>query len=240
MMARSGWRRPEPPALSVRVDARACAWTLQERGVVWEESIIMAPKSARFAFLSATIPNAKEFAEWVAKVSRARHFAAHHHTRLAQGASRASSSDERTPPLAALRRAHRGAAPPTASSSTRPLQLVASLWLCDRSPYPAAAACAGARLALPRRVHGLPPHAAAALHLPPGCGGTPGALPDPACLGPATLRAAGSFARSVARDRSSCLCPCPRHDVAARARHAQCLRWSSRHSRLSRHGACRR
>jgi ATP-dependent RNA helicase DOB1 len=35
---------------------------------VWEESIIMMPKTARFAFLSATIPNAKEFAEWVAKV----------------------------------------------------------------------------------------------------------------------------------------------------------------------------
>jgi ATP-dependent RNA helicase DOB1 len=39
----------------------------KERGVVWEESIIMAPKSCRFAFLSATIPNAKEFAEWIAK-----------------------------------------------------------------------------------------------------------------------------------------------------------------------------
>jgi hypothetical protein len=35
--------------------------------VVWEESIILAPKAVRFAFLSATIPNAREFAEWVAK-----------------------------------------------------------------------------------------------------------------------------------------------------------------------------
>ena len=35
----------------------------KERGVVWEESIVLAPKSCRFAFLSATIPNAKEFAE---------------------------------------------------------------------------------------------------------------------------------------------------------------------------------
>ena len=40
----------------------------KERGVVWEESIILAPKTARFAFLSATIPNAREFAEWIAKV----------------------------------------------------------------------------------------------------------------------------------------------------------------------------
>lgn len=30
----------------------------------------MAPKSARFVFLSATIPNAREFAEWIAKTHR--------------------------------------------------------------------------------------------------------------------------------------------------------------------------
>lgn len=38
----------------------------KERGVVWEESIILAPETARFAFLSATIPNAREFADWIA------------------------------------------------------------------------------------------------------------------------------------------------------------------------------
>eukprot|EP00775_Hariotina_reticulata_P014149 gene14149-14286_t len=37
-----------------------------ERGVVWEESIILAPKGCRMAFLSATIPNTTEFAGWVA------------------------------------------------------------------------------------------------------------------------------------------------------------------------------
>ncbi|XP_024395394.1 DExH-box ATP-dependent RNA helicase DExH9 [Physcomitrium patens] len=42
----------------------------RERGVVWEESIAMAPKNARFVFLSATVPNAKEFADWVAKVHK--------------------------------------------------------------------------------------------------------------------------------------------------------------------------
>ncbi|CAK9146412.1 unnamed protein product [Ilex paraguariensis] len=42
----------------------------RERGVVWEESIVMAPKNSRFVFLSATVPNAKEFADWVAKVHR--------------------------------------------------------------------------------------------------------------------------------------------------------------------------
>ncbi|KAM0946507.1 putative RNA helicase [Dioscorea sansibarensis] len=39
-----------------------------QRGVVWEENIVMAPKISRFVFLSATVPNAKEFADWVAKV----------------------------------------------------------------------------------------------------------------------------------------------------------------------------
>eukprot|EP00884_Botryococcus_braunii_P015663 jgi/Botrbrau1/2780/Bobra.0164s0057.1 len=42
----------------------------KERGVVWEESIILAPKLARFAFLSATIPNARDFAEWIAQTHR--------------------------------------------------------------------------------------------------------------------------------------------------------------------------
>lgn len=38
----------------------------KERGVVWEETIILVPKNVRFVFLSATIPNAKEFSEWIA------------------------------------------------------------------------------------------------------------------------------------------------------------------------------
>lgn len=42
----------------------------KERGVVWEECIILMPKQARFVFLSATIPNAREFADWIAKVHR--------------------------------------------------------------------------------------------------------------------------------------------------------------------------
>ena len=45
----------------------------KERGVVWEESIILMPKSVRFAFLSATIPNAAEFAQWIAKTHRYPH-----------------------------------------------------------------------------------------------------------------------------------------------------------------------
>ena len=40
----------------------------KERGVVWEESIILLPHKVRFVFLSATIPNGKEFAAWIAKV----------------------------------------------------------------------------------------------------------------------------------------------------------------------------
>ena len=36
-----------------------------ERGTVWEEAIIFSPEHVRFLCLSATIPNAKEFAEWI-------------------------------------------------------------------------------------------------------------------------------------------------------------------------------
>jgi superfamily II RNA helicase len=41
-----------------------------ERGTVWEESIIFTPPHVRFLCLSATIPNAKEFADWIAKIKK--------------------------------------------------------------------------------------------------------------------------------------------------------------------------
>ncbi|CAH8619962.1 unnamed protein product [Schistosoma intercalatum] len=37
-----------------------------ERGVVWEETIVLLPDHVRYVFLSATIPNARQFAEWIA------------------------------------------------------------------------------------------------------------------------------------------------------------------------------
>ena len=40
----------------------------KERGVVWEETIILLPDKVHYVFLSATIPNAKEFADWIAKL----------------------------------------------------------------------------------------------------------------------------------------------------------------------------
>ncbi|KAK9728909.1 ATP-dependent RNA helicase mtr4, variant 2 [Basidiobolus ranarum] len=39
----------------------------RERGLVWEESIILLPSHIRCVFLSATIPNAGEFIQWVCK-----------------------------------------------------------------------------------------------------------------------------------------------------------------------------
>ena len=54
-------------------ETREIAWVIydevhymrdKERGVVWEESIVMLPSEVRFVFLSATIPNAREFAAW--------------------------------------------------------------------------------------------------------------------------------------------------------------------------------
>lgn len=38
----------------------------KERGVVWEETIILLPDTVHYVFLSATIPNARQFAEWIA------------------------------------------------------------------------------------------------------------------------------------------------------------------------------
>jgi superfamily II RNA helicase len=36
-----------------------------ERGTIWEESVIYSPPHVRFLCLSATIPNAREFADWI-------------------------------------------------------------------------------------------------------------------------------------------------------------------------------
>ncbi|MBI4739148.1 DEAD/DEAH box helicase, partial [Candidatus Woesearchaeota archaeon] len=41
-----------------------------ERGTVWEESVIFTPPHVRFLCLSATIPNAQEFADWIAKIKK--------------------------------------------------------------------------------------------------------------------------------------------------------------------------
>lgn len=38
----------------------------KERGVIWEETIILLPDTVHYVFLSATIPNARQFAEWIA------------------------------------------------------------------------------------------------------------------------------------------------------------------------------
>lgn len=38
--------------------------------MVWEEAIILLPDACQSAFLSATIPNALEFAQWVANIHK--------------------------------------------------------------------------------------------------------------------------------------------------------------------------
>ncbi|EQC53011.1 hypothetical protein SJAG_16455 [Schizosaccharomyces japonicus yFS275] len=42
----------------------------KERGVVWEETIILLPDKVHYVFLSATIPNAMQFAEWITRIHR--------------------------------------------------------------------------------------------------------------------------------------------------------------------------
>jgi len=41
-----------------------------ERGYVWEESIIYSPSNVRFLCLSATIPNAEQFSEWIQAIKK--------------------------------------------------------------------------------------------------------------------------------------------------------------------------
>ncbi|KAL4495067.1 hypothetical protein ABPG72_015767 [Tetrahymena utriculariae] len=42
----------------------------KERGVVWEETMILLNQNVRYVFLSATIPNAGEFAEWICRIKK--------------------------------------------------------------------------------------------------------------------------------------------------------------------------
>ena len=43
---------------------------MSERGVVWEETIILLPDNVHYVFLSATIPNASQFAMWIAHLHK--------------------------------------------------------------------------------------------------------------------------------------------------------------------------
>ena len=45
-----------------------------ERGVVWEEVIIMLPAHVGLVLLSATVPNVWEFADWVGRTKRKKVF----------------------------------------------------------------------------------------------------------------------------------------------------------------------
>lgn len=42
----------------------------QDRGVVWEEVIIMLPQHVKFILLSATVPNTYEFANWIGRTKQ--------------------------------------------------------------------------------------------------------------------------------------------------------------------------
>ena len=42
----------------------------RDRGVVWEETIILSPPNVRYCLLSATTPNARELAEWILKIKK--------------------------------------------------------------------------------------------------------------------------------------------------------------------------
>ncbi|MBI4449292.1 DEAD/DEAH box helicase [Candidatus Woesearchaeota archaeon] len=52
-----------------------------DRGYIWEESIIFSPKHIRMVFLSATIPNADQFAKWVELIKGHQVIIVRHETR---------------------------------------------------------------------------------------------------------------------------------------------------------------
>ena len=53
----------------------------EERGYIWEESIMFSPSHVRFLFLSATIPNSEEFASWVQSIKDHKVEVVKHHHR---------------------------------------------------------------------------------------------------------------------------------------------------------------
>lgn len=49
----------------VRLFPRLTCLPCVQRGVVWEEVLIMLPEHVSIILLSATVPNALEFADWI-------------------------------------------------------------------------------------------------------------------------------------------------------------------------------
>ena len=45
-----------------------------DRGVVWEEVLIMLPEHVGIVMLSATVPNTLEFADWVGRIKQRKVF----------------------------------------------------------------------------------------------------------------------------------------------------------------------
>ncbi len=54
--------------LHVHLHTHIHAFTHTERGVVWEETLILLPHNVHYVFLSATIPNALQFARWICAI----------------------------------------------------------------------------------------------------------------------------------------------------------------------------
>ena len=62
------WQTHYCTGLALSLVVHLCPYPLAQRGVVWEETLIMLPDHVGIIMLSATVPNAMEFADWIGYV----------------------------------------------------------------------------------------------------------------------------------------------------------------------------
>ena len=65
-----------------------------ERGVVWEEVLIMLPSHVGLILLSATVPNIQQFASWVGRIKKRKIFVTSTLKEKCSKTSRASKSGQ--------------------------------------------------------------------------------------------------------------------------------------------------
>jgi ATP-dependent RNA helicase DOB1 len=104
-----------------------------ERGIIWEESIIMLPPEVQCLFLSATLSNSQEFAEWIHEIKSSPHRASLT-TQQQQAASAAAGTAAPVPsssvvPSSVSAAVHHSATCHVVYTNTRPIPLTHYMFL---------------------------------------------------------------------------------------------------------------